>query len=157
MNALKQTLLTFWQARDTRERQMLIACALVLLVAFAYGVLWQPLANAQDKLKRQLPQQQRNLIELQQGIALLKTQGGGSQNNDGDLRSTVQAQLDRYGIKADLQALPQEKLKLAAGQLDGAKALQLITALERGAGLRLEETRLAGVAGQLQLSMIVGR
>ncbi|SMC24732.1 Type II secretory pathway, component PulM [Andreprevotia lacus DSM 23236] len=156
MKQLKQTVLAYWQARNEREQRMLTLCGVVVALFVLYAGLWQPLSKAQASQQQQLPRLQQSLIELQQGITALKGQPA-TGGNDGDLRTTVQAQLDRYGIKADLQVLPQERIKLQAGQLDTDKALKLIAALERGAGLHLEESHLSGNAGQLQLSMTVGR
>ncbi|WP_035055307.1 type II secretion system protein GspM [Andreprevotia chitinilytica] len=151
--ALKQ----FWAGRDPREQTLLAICGVIVAAALLYLLAWQPVANAQTRLKNQLPRLQQDLIELQRGIGAVKSQPGNAAPADGDLRSAVQAQLDRYGIKADLQALPQERIKIDVARQKHEDALKLIAALERSAGLHVEQAQLGGTNGMVQLSLTVGR
>ena len=154
MNTLKTYWLPFWQARNPREQHMLLVAAITLTAFIAYVALWHPLSNSQAHLREQLPRMQQDLVTLQQGITALKGQSGHSVA-DGDLRSTVQAQLDRYGVKADIHPLPQDQLKLEASRLPTDKALKLIAALEHGTGLHIAAAQMSGQNGEVQLTLTV--
>lgn len=53
---MKTTLISFWQARNEREKNLLIFCAAFLLAVFLYAYVWLPGEKIRARLRETLPQ-----------------------------------------------------------------------------------------------------
>ncbi|GGP24683.1 type II secretion system protein GspM [Silvimonas amylolytica] len=122
----------FWLARNARERTMLSACAAVITFAILYLGIWQPLVTQRAQLEKRVPQLQSQLAQMQHDLQLLK--GGPTVARTDDLRQAVSSSLQQHGIKADLQALPDNKIRIDAPQAEFAQVLDLLGALPRETG-----------------------
>ncbi|KPC53854.1 type II secretion system protein M [Amantichitinum ursilacus] len=132
---MKARFLAFWLARAPRERAMLGAAAAVILIALLYVALWEPLVNQRAVLAKQLPRLQADLAQMQRSIALIKAAGGapGVARSD-DLRQAVTASLGQRNIKADIQAQPDNRLKIDATEVAFSQVLDLLSGLQRETG-----------------------
>ncbi|GGP18438.1 type II secretion system protein GspM [Silvimonas iriomotensis] len=122
----------FWLGRNARERAMLSACAALIVFAILYTGLWQPLVTQRAQLDKRVPQLQSQLAQMQHDLQLLK--GGVTVARTDDLRQAVSSSLQQHGIKADLQALPDNKIRIDAPQADFTHVLDLLGALPRETG-----------------------
>jgi general secretion pathway protein M len=62
---VKQALLDYWQARNPRERLILMAVGGLVLLGLLYAYLWQPIADERDHLRKNLPQLQSASAQMQ--------------------------------------------------------------------------------------------
>ena len=131
---MKTKFLAFWLARAPRERAILGVGAVIVLIALLYIALWEPLVNQRALLDKQLPRLQADLAQMQRDVALIKASGGAGVVRSDDLRQAVTASLAQRGIKADIQAQPDNKLKIDATQAQFAQILDLVSGLQRETG-----------------------
>ena len=131
---MKARFLAFWLARAPRERAILGAGAVIVLIALLYIVLWEPLVNQRALFDKQLPRLQADLAQMQRDVALIKASGGGAVARSDDLRQAVTASLAQRGIKADIVAQPDSKLKIDAAQAAFSQMLDLVSGLQRETG-----------------------
>ncbi|MDR3428909.1 MULTISPECIES: type II secretion system protein M [Silvimonas] len=132
LNQLTARAQGFWQARNARERNILAVGGAIVLIAVVYAGIWQPLVTQRAQLNKRVPQLQADLAQMQRGLQLLK--GGSNVVRTDDLRAAVTASLQQHGIKADLQAQPDNKIRIDAPQADFAQVLELVGALPRETG-----------------------
>ena len=67
----------WWSARQQRERQVLIAGAVVVVLAIFYAAIWQPVAKARHRAELDL-QQTRSVANRLETIAVVVEQSRGS-------------------------------------------------------------------------------
>lgn len=94
---MKDSLNTYWASREPREKNLLIAAAVLLCIALLYAV-WAPLAKEQARLQRRLPQLQADVLKSQTLAARWSTLGGG--NVQQDWRAAAQARLVTFGLSS---------------------------------------------------------
>ncbi len=122
----------FWLERNARERAMLSACAGLILFAILYTGLWQPLVTQRATLNKRVPQLQAQLAQMQHDLQLLK--GGATVARSDDLRQAVTASLQQHGLKSDLQALPDNRIRIDVPEADFSHVLDFVGALQRETG-----------------------
>ncbi|GAA5785915.1 hypothetical protein GCM10007860_13860 [Chitiniphilus shinanonensis] len=159
MNPFVQRLRQFWLQRNPRERLFLAACGTVIAVALFYALLWQPAVDGRARLQKQLPRLEADLAEMQRQIALLKGAPAAGAAAEGDLRSAVQAVTGAVGIKADLRALPGQRVAVDAPDLPFPQVLELLSAVRRDAGARIVklDAKATGAPGRVSLNLEVQR
>jgi general secretion pathway protein M len=122
----------FWLERNARERGMLGACAALVIFAILYTAIWQPLVTQRAMLNKRVPQLQAQLAQMQHDLQLLK--GGATVVRTDDLRQAVLASLQQHGLKADLQSLPDSRIRIDAPEADFSHALDFLGELQRETG-----------------------
>lgn len=149
MNKFKE----FWQLRNPRERIYLTVCAGFVAIALLWAGVWQPLSEANAKLRKQVPQMQLQLAELQRQLAQVKATPA-SPGRSGDFRSAIQASLDAQNTSADIQVLSAEKIQIKIARIRFAEALPLLAALRSETGSRITSLQISGQEhnGLVQLS-----
>jgi general secretion pathway protein M len=65
LNQSKQSFAAFWAARDSRERTMLSAAALVVIFGLAYALLIAPALSGRDQLNKSLPMLRQQAAQMQ--------------------------------------------------------------------------------------------
>lgn len=90
---MKRELYVFWQARNEREKRVLLFCAGVLLFGFLYAYIWQPGEHAITRLHEILP-------ELRANDARMHAQA----NEIWVLRKHVQISDKQVDIKSEIDA-----------------------------------------------------
>ncbi|TJZ73786.1 type II secretion system protein GspM [Chitiniphilus eburneus] len=159
MNPALHRLRQFWLQRNPRERRFLALCGTVIAVALFYALLWQPAVEGRARLQKQLPRLEADLAEMQRQIALLKGTPAVGSAIGGDLRSAVQAVVSAAGIKADLRALPDQRVAVDAPDLPFPQVLELLSAVRRDSGAHVVkfETKATGQPGRVSLNLEVQR
>ncbi|WP_199610502.1 type II secretion system protein GspM [Flocculibacter collagenilyticus] len=102
-----------WEKLDDREKVLVGAMSVFVVIAIIYWGIWQPLANKQETLKHNLTQQ----IELNQwaqnSIAKIKAAGTTSRNsNTGSLSQIVNRTTSGYGFTISRMQPREDKLQL---------------------------------------------
>jgi general secretion pathway protein M len=60
-----QSLSDFWQARNSRERVILMLALAIIVLAILYLLLIEPALNSRDRLSRQVPQLRQQVAQMQ--------------------------------------------------------------------------------------------
>jgi general secretion pathway protein M len=147
----------FWLERNTRERTMLSACAALILFAILYTGLWQPLVTQRAALNKRVPQLQAQLAQMQHDLQLLK--GRVTVARSDDLRQAVSASLQQHGLKADLQALPDSRIRIDDPEADFSHVLDFLGELQRETGAHVVNFDASGIQnnGVVHFSAVVQR
>lgn len=64
---------TWWHARESRERQVLMVGALLCVLVLGWLLLWRPLSLARASLASQLDQRQQDLVFMQAAAAQMSS------------------------------------------------------------------------------------
>ncbi len=122
LNQAKQSFAAFWAARDSRERAMLSAAALVVALGLGYALLIDPALSGRDRLNKNLPVLRQQVAQLQ---ALAKEAAVLSIKPDAPLiamsKENIEAALARNGLKPQSVMLTSDfaKVQLAAVSFAG--------------------------------------
>lgn len=136
MDKLRQ----FWLERAPRERMILAAGVLLLLLAVLYLMLIEPAFTGIRRLERSLPQQRAQAAEIEALLAEVKTLRSRPQAatvSPAEVRGAIEASLGRSGLKAS-RMVPLADGDMQLGFTDvpfGAWALWL-AGIERELGAR---------------------
>ncbi|MBV8664880.1 MAG: type II secretion system protein M [Burkholderiaceae bacterium] len=65
MESLKESAAQFWEARDARERKMLAAGAVVVLLSLIYLICFAPALSGRARLAKELPELRQQSLQLQ--------------------------------------------------------------------------------------------
>lgn len=99
MDVLKQ----FWFERAPRERSILLAGGVLLVLVLVYLIAIEPAWTGIARLERSLPQQRANAAELEALLAEVKATRGRpavATMSAADARSALETSLARAGLKA---------------------------------------------------------
>lgn len=99
---LKHRLMSFWAARNPRERMVLSAGGGILLVLLWYGLVYRPIYAAHQKLTVQLPElraQQRLMVSQVDEIERLRRESGARPIPDINLQARIQASLNAANLQ----------------------------------------------------------
>jgi type II secretory pathway component PulM len=129
-------------ARSRRERQIIAAGLVLVVLAAAYFLFWEPAFSATRRLSAQLPRLRAEVEEmrvLQRQIEALRRSPGEARQAGGP-RELVQAMLgSEPGLKsARAQWQSQERFSLELAAIDFDHWLALTARLRREAGTRVE-------------------
>lgn len=122
LNQSKQSFAAFWAARDSRERAMLAAAALVVILGLGYSLLIDPALSGRDRLNKNLPVLRQQVAQLQ---ALAKEAASLSIKPAAPLiamsKENIEGALARNGLKPQSVMLTGDfaKVQLAAVSFSG--------------------------------------
>ncbi|MBV2234661.1 MAG: type II secretion system protein M [Sterolibacterium sp.] len=161
MNAYRQALDNFWQARAPRERHFLLALALFLGTALLTNGLWHA-HQARTRLQQQLPQLRLQLVTMQQqaaDIRNLQNQPVNPLPTPDSLQQTAETLLQQAGLKlvaGQLQTTGAGQLRLQA-ELPFDLWLDALVLLQRDAQLQLQQSRIeaSGNNGQVRIEALL--
>ena len=115
--AMKQRLTAFWNDRNRRERNMLLAAAAVIVFGLLYVLLIDPALSGRSSLEKKLPGLRQQAAEVQ---ALAKEASGLGGKTAAPppamTRESIETSLSRKGLKAQSVTVSGE---LAKVQLNG--------------------------------------
>lgn len=140
---MKSKLLTFWRARNEREKKVLIFCGLFLLAGMLYAYVWEPGEHAISGLRDRLPQlrlnEARMRIEAGEAAHLRKIVAGPIQRTD--LKKELETSAVRHKIRDRISVLTVDAsgrahLVLASIRFDDW--IRWLDALQQENRLRLE-------------------
>ena len=131
LTTAKQALAEFWTARDTRERTMLTAAAVIITLALIHTLLVDPVLSGRKRLNTDLPALRQQAAQLQTLAKEAATLSGKTAPAAPVLtRETIEAALARKGLKPQSVTLTgglvQVKLVAVsfAGMLDWLEDMQ---------------------------------
>jgi general secretion pathway protein M len=145
---LKETFNQFWDARQERERQILIIAAVFFAVVLLYLVAIDPALNGRDELKRSLPnlhQQAAQMQSMAQELAAIPS----AENRHEVTRELVETALGNNGLKAQSLSVNDGivRAQFSTATMSGLQGWLL--ELQKSGGLFVEEIKITGLEGGL--------
>lgn len=140
---MKQQLLEFWQARNARERWILLIAGALVLAFLIESAAWRPLRKARERLVRGVPEQRAQLAQLQSDAALatqLKTRAGANASN-GSLMQAISDSASVAGVReqlSDLREIDSTRVSLNIQSIAFDVWLTWLAQLQTSAGAKLE-------------------
>ncbi|MDA8329305.1 MAG: type II secretion system protein M [Betaproteobacteria bacterium] len=140
---MKSTLNAFWQARNEREKKVLIFCGIFLLLGLLYAYVWQPGEQAGMRLREILPQmraENTRMHEQSHEIEVLR-KNAFVQDKTANLKSEITASALRHKLQDRVSALTIDSADKAHLSMDAVSFdawIRWLDALQRENHLRLE-------------------
>ncbi len=144
---MKSKLLAFWQARNEREKKILVFCGLFLLAVFLYAYVWQPGEQARTRLRELLPQLRLNdarMHEQAREIRLLR-KSVPAPGQPADLKKNIDASATRHKLRDRINVLTVDAAGRAHISIDAIAFddwIRWLDALQREDRLRLESSHI---------------
>lgn len=140
---MKNTLNTFWQARNEREKKVLIFCGVLLLSGLLYAYVWQPGEQARMRLREILPPMRAESVHMHEQAreigALRKSVS--VHNKTVNLKNDMTASALRHKLQGRISALNIDsagKVHLSMDIVSFDAWIRWLDALQRENHLRLE-------------------
>lgn len=147
-----QSLSDFWQARDSRERVLLLSALGLLLVAVFYLLLIEPAVEGRERLSRSLPQLRQQVAEMQTLAKEAANLPPPSERTAQPItRESLTSSLSNHGITAQNLSVSGETVRL---QLTNASFSNLIAWLGAVRSAMLLEVTEANIVAQSQSDMV---
>ncbi|GIU45466.1 type II secretion system protein M [Shewanella sairae] len=135
----------WWNGLVLREKQMVSACGVVLVIGILYWGVWTPIANAEAEAQRNLEGQQSTLNYVKQTanrIAGLK-QSGSSNAFRGSLSAAVNQTAGAFGLEITRMQPQGNKIQVWMDEVPFDTLLNYLNELVQNKGLSLESLDLA--------------
>lgn len=153
----------FWAGRNTRERRMLGLGGAVLLLGLLYGLVYDPLAQARQKMLGRLPELRAELRLMRAQVAQIEYQrrrAGMNQITAAGLSRLVASTAAGHGLQQAIRAsvpLDGERLQVVTQPHPASALLAWLADLERQ-GARVQSCRISvtGPSGLATLDAIIG-
>ncbi|MEQ9883697.1 type II secretion system protein M [Pectobacterium brasiliense] len=136
MNELRQR----WQAMSPRERQLMVVCAVLLLLCLVYYAILQPWQAREDLWERTISREQQTVNWMQKQASSIpqgnQAQGDNSQR-DVSLPILISQSTKRYGLSV-VRLQPQgSQASVMLGQSDFNSLLRWLGELEQKNGVKV--------------------
>lgn len=132
LSGLKTSLSTFWNARNKREQNMLLAAIAVVVVGLIYVLLIDPALSGRADLEKKLPALRQQAAEVQ---SLAKEAGAlsgkASTPPPAITRESIEASLERKGLKAQSVSLTGELAKVQLNGVSFSSTVEWLTEMQR--------------------------
>ena len=135
----------WWAGLILREKQMVSACGVVLLIGILYWGVWTPIANAEDDAERNLAGQLSTLNYVKQTanrIAGLKQTSQGSAFR-GSLSAAVNQTAGSFGLTITCMQPQGNKIQVWMDEVPFDTLLSYLNELVQNQGLSLESLDVA--------------
>ncbi|WP_299009375.1 type II secretion system protein M [uncultured Shewanella sp.] len=142
-----ENLKTWWRGLVLREQQMVVACAVVLVVGFIYWGGWTPIDNAEMDAKRNLMAQEQTLNYVKQRanrIAGLKKVSGNGKFK-GSLSTVVNQMAAHYELEITRMQPQGNKIQVWMNDVPFNALLDYVSNLVQEKGLSLDSIDIAAV------------
>ena len=145
---LQETFNQFWDARQERERQILIIAAIFFVVLLLYLVAIEPAMNGREELKKSLPnlhQQAAQMQSMAQELATIPS----AENRHEVSRELVETAMGNNGLKAQTLSVNDGivRAQFSTATMSGLQGWLL--ELQKSGGLFVEEIKITGLEGGL--------
>ncbi|WP_028767557.1 MULTISPECIES: type II secretion system protein M [Shewanella] len=140
-----ENLKAWWNGLVLREKQMVSACGVVLVIGILYWGVWTPIANAEAEAQRRLEGQQSTLNYVKQTanrIAGLK-QSGTNNAFRGSLSAAVNQTAGAFGLEITRMQPQGNKIQVWMDEVPFDTLLNYLNELVQNKGLSLESLDLA--------------
>jgi len=141
-----QSFSTFWAARNSRERTMLMVAALVVSLGLYYALLIDPALTGRQRLNRNLPVLRQQVAQMQAMAKEATSLSGKSSTPQIPFsKENIEAALARNGLKAQNVMLTGDfaKLQLAAVSFSGT--LNWVDEMQRTTLLSVTEANIVAL------------
>jgi general secretion pathway protein M len=140
----------FWGLRSRRERAVLIAAGVLVILTGLYAFLWEPGLAARAKLARALPQLRAQLSDMRQHqeeiVALRnKLRAEAQPSEAGPLLRAAAARAPFAKSVQRVDALSADRALLRAEPIEFDAWLDWVVVLQAELGLRLEMSRITAL------------
>lgn len=145
---MKETVLEFWRARNSRERWIIVIAGGLLLIALLDTVLWQPLLKSRDRLRRSVPELRLSVEQVKSQSALaqqLKARAGSSESQTGDLSQSLSQAAMGAGLAKNLSEVRSTDPNRVSVTLDAVAFdawINLLSTMQMQYGAKLESGQL---------------
>ena len=144
---MKNSFNRFWQARNAREKKVLIFCVLFLLLVFLYAYVWQPGEQAITRLDEILPQMRAKAALMHQQASEISQlqKHRRTQYQSTDLKSEIDASAQNHHLHASLSLLSVDNAGAAHLILNSISFnawIRWLDALQQENHLRLESSHI---------------
>lgn len=160
MNLLPPSLVQAWDRASARERLLLRAGALVVVLAVLYALAWQPLTRDIART-REAVARDRATLALLQTYARPQRGAGATDNAPIGVRAAVERALDARGLRAAAGALDARdgRVSLVLGVVSFDALIAMLDDLARTDRVRVIEARLAARVepGTVRAELTLGR
>lgn len=137
----------FWSARDTRERTMLAAAALVVTFGLAYALLIDPALAGRDRLNKNLPVLRQQVAQMR----VLSKEASALSGNPATpqlamSRENIEAALARNGLKPQSVMLAGDSAKVQLAAVSFANTLYWLDEMQKTALLTVTDADIIALA-----------
>lgn len=143
----RQSFSGFWSVRDMRERTMLIAAAMVVLLGLVYALLIDPALTGREQMSRSLPllrEQVAHLQALSQQAAALS--GKHLTTVAAISKESIEAALARNGLKPQSVVLTGDYAKVQLTAASFAATLAWLDDMQKAALLYVVDANIVALA-----------
>lgn len=152
LGGIKQSVSTFWEARDRRERRMLLGALVVIMLALFYLLLIDPALSGRTDLEKRLPVLRQQAAEVQ-GMA--KEAGSLAGDNAAAVppltRESLESSLNARGLKAKNVSVSGELAKVQLEAVSFAGMVDWLDELQKASRVVVVD---AGVEAQAQNDVV---
>ena len=145
-----EALSAFWAARSARERSVLLAGAVLVVLAALYAALWDPAMTARQRLSATLPKLRAQLedmrLQKREIEQLRKALGPSSQS--ADLRALLRAAAGRSPFPRAVERIEWrsgDRVVVAAASVGFDQWLEWVRLLQRELGVRVDSCEIAAL------------
>jgi general secretion pathway protein M len=153
LSGLKQSVSTFWGERNKRERNMLSAAIIVVVLGLFYMLLIDPAVSGRRDLEKRLPALRQQAAEVQ---ALTKEAAGLSGKAAATppapmTKESLEASLSRTGLKPQSVVVTGELAKVQLTSVSFASTVDWLDQLQRTARVSVVD---ANIEAQAQVDTV---
>lgn len=160
---MKQALLAHWNARAPRERRVLAAGAVALVLMLGYAFLWYPARQGVTQLQNTLPELRADLNAMRvqsEEFARLRQTAPKTRLDAAGMRAAVQASaakrgIDRAIVRMDMAGA--DRMRIVLGSVPFESWIGWVDSLQRDHQVVIEAARIdtLGQPGLAKVEMVL--
>ncbi|CAN5882253.1 N/A [soil metagenome] len=155
-NLIVESASVFWQQRNARERRMLCAAIIAILIAVIYWLFVNPALSNRTRLEKELPLLRQQVSEM----AAMSGQYAQLSASITEVvapvtREVIEASLLRRGIKAQTLAASDDVVRLQVSAVAYVNMLEWILEMQKAARLTVEEVKLTALPEPGQVGVVL--
>jgi general secretion pathway protein M len=154
---MKQAWLTFWLARNARERAILTVGGMFVLLALLYGLAWLPISEGRKKLVANLPQLRADAAQMRANLQEITGLQANTGAASGDAKQAVESALQAAGLREKVGAIDKvdsQRVRLTLNGVAFDGLLGLLESMQSQQRLRVETLQIqAAESGRIKGSV----
>lgn len=147
---------TFWSQRNPRERRMLQAGFIFVVLALVYLLGLDPALKKKNKLEKEIPQLRQQAAEMQvmaaQYTQIASAIAGGVTPVT---RELVDTSLERRGIKAQSLSVTEEFVRLQVNSVGYDNMMEWLLEMQKALHLAVEDAKVTALSESGQVAMVI--